>query len=163
MQISGINQTTGNNTNFKNAYRVQGVYINGKYFGQKFKYHLYDVSRAFSNALHQGTLSPEVREQVNKYFYDYNKEPYIIVARSCDEVYNQKINILSANDAREYKQLCEVEDDPDVKNWTLFRLFTRNHSRKLILHANQDKNGKITITNIEKVKKEDNKKDVKKK
>ena len=148
MKISAVNQNSGN-TNFNAACRVQGVKINGVYYGQRHKQKLYDVSFALSKSLYEKTLSPNVREAVYSFFNDYKKLPYFRIARSVGDIREQKIILLTANDALEYIDLCKIEKDPDVKNWTLDHLFNVNGRKKIILSANKDKNGMMTITGIE--------------
>lgn len=152
MNISAINGNSGT-TNFKAAYGLQGVNINGQYFGQKNKAELYNVASAFSDGLRNNTLSNEVRALADKFFRDYKYDPFFMVARTNGVIYNQRIMLLSSNDAYEYKNVCMAENDPDVKTWCLNRIFYRNKGKKLILSADMDKDGNITITNIEKVKK----------
>lgn len=149
MNISAVNQNSGN-TNFMAACRVQGVKINGVYYGQRHKQKLYDVSYALSKSLYEKTLSPNVRDAVSKFFADYNKSPYFRIARSVGNIREQKIMLLTASDALEYINLCKIEKDPDVKNWTLNHLFDVNGRKRIILSATKDKNGTMTITGIEK-------------
>ena len=150
MNIAAVSSLS-DNTNFKAAHRVQGVVVNGKYYGQKNKLMLYDVSAALSKGLYQNKLSNEVRAQVYKFFKDYKDDPFFMVARSAEAIYQQKIMLLTSDDAHDYRNLCSAEDDPDVKNWALNRIFKRCRGQKLIISADQNKDGIYTITGIKQV------------
>ena len=146
MRINAINQNN-TQTNFKAAYKVQQVVINGKTIGNKHKDELYNVTKALSDGMHKGTLSNNVKEKVNKFFKDFSDYPFVMTARSSEPMYMQTIAILSGYDAQTFHDVCQAKASADEKNWNLSHLLKINQNKRIVISA-EEKNGNYVITDI---------------
>ena len=79
--------------------------------------------------------------------------PFVMIGRMfIGSIHNRWIDILTGYDAQEYKNTLSAEESPEVRNWTLNRIIKKSGNKEIIISA-EENNGKITITDIEHVKK----------
>ena len=155
MQIS-LNSQLYSGITFRNAYMVQGVNVNGKYYGQKkHKALLNNVASELSYSMYHSTLSPKVKKIVNELFPDYLRDPFVCVARSSGEIYEKRINILAGHHAKEYQNVFRTNEDKETQReigaWLLKRIMNETGNKKIVISA-EEKNGKMEITDIKRVK-----------
>ena len=153
MYISNINNNNVS-TGFKEAYCIKGAYINGAFVGQKHKNTVYNVAEAFAKKMHKNLLSEKVSSKDAEFFPDFRNHRTVTIARTPGAIYKQKINILTANDADAYKDIFMTsdshEDQSEIALWTLKKIMRRTGCKQMVIHA-EEKNGEITITDIERV------------
>ena len=147
-------KTYNTNPNFKSAYTVSSVTINDKYYGNKQKDKLYAVTKALSDGIYRGTLSREVQDSVNRVFPDLKYHPFVMIGRSA--THGQHVNILTAADAQEYKNIFLLNYSPEetreTARWVLNDILKRRGYKKISITA-EEHNGKLTITGINKIQK----------
>lgn len=151
-----MNTQTPSNVNFGQVYRVHSTNIGEKYFNYKHKEEQFRAARALYDSLHNNTLSSELMKKFCSIFEDYETHPFIFVARTSGPIYQQDILILTADDADEYWTAIQVEkntnDDNTNSQWILKGMAQDAWRRKLRISA-KESNGKLTITDIEKLDK----------
>ena len=155
MQVS-LNSQLYPGTTFRNAYMVQGVNVNGKYYGQKkHKALLHNVADELSRAMYRSTLSPKVKKIVNELFPDFLQDPFVSVACSSGEIYEKRINILAGYHAKEYQNVFRTNEDKETQreigSWLLKRIMNETGNKKIVISV--EKNGDVMeITDIQRVK-----------
>ena len=135
--------------NFKSAYTVNSVNINGKHYGNRQKEEIYLVSRAFASDMYKGMLAPDVQRKADKLFPDYIEHRFTMIARSPRR--DRNVNVLAGFDAQKYKDVYLSNDRPEDKReigeWVLNDILKRNGRKKIIISANEV-NGRYIITDI---------------
>ena len=149
-------------TGFKAAYIVQGVNINkikeasSKYYGHKCTDIIYRVTSALAENMQRKTLPQTIYPKVHYFFPDFTRYPFVQPARTAGLKYQQKIIILTAEDAQEYKNVRVMEKNMNLKNTesqnTLQRILKRTGKQKIIIYADEN-NEQLTITDIKKTAK----------
>jgi hypothetical protein len=151
-----MNNQSHAGTNFQAVYKLQGAYINGKYWKRKHVDTVFRVASALAGGMCKKTLSPEVASKVNNIFHDFARYPFVQIARTRGPIYKQQCVIMTAEDAQEYKNVRVMEKNLNLGNWesqrVLSEIIKRSGNKNILVYADEN-NGNLTITDIERVEK----------
>lgn len=107
--------------NFNSVCSVSCAYVDGEYYGYRQHEVLHDAASALSAQMHQGTLEPDIREKVYKYFPDFTDKGPTATAchhkNSKGKYFSRQnwSNVLTGYDAIKYRDCTFPDDTPDEK------------------------------------------------
>ncbi len=147
MKINQINLNSNTATNFQAACRIHSVNLNGRHYDSKNQDTVYRVAKILSAGMFSNRLSAKVASKMNNLCKDFQDMPYVTVARTPEAIYKQKIILLTAEDARKYRNLCDADETYEAKAAFLYGALERDGNKKITVNAvGNDKN--IVITDI---------------
>lgn len=159
MQVNMTNQIC-NQPNFQSAYIVHSVKIGDKVYKYGDKKVIHRVADALGKSMYENTLSSEMKQKVSEFFPDYKEFPFVRVARRANcHISQQDIVIMTALDAQLYYNERIVERNTHADNtnsqWVLRNIINRVWNKPIRISA-EEKDGKLIITDIERVEKSHN-------